>query len=125
MSIAATIAVGLIAVVSAFQLGLVAGAPWGAAAWGGTHPGTLPPRLRAASAGSVVILAVMAWILLARDGAVDTSVASGVVAVAAWVVTAYFAFGTVVNAVSPSRVERWWSPVSLIAAIASTIVATS
>ena len=125
MSVAAAIAVGLIAVVAVFQLGLVAGAPWGAAAWGGTHPGTLPPRLRAASAGSVVILAVMAWILLARDGAVDPSVARGVVAVAAWVVTAYFAFGTVVNAVSPSKVERWWSPVSLVAAIASTIVATS
>lgn len=72
MTTPALIALLLIGVVFAFQAGLAAGAPWASAAWGGTHAGTLPRRLRIAGAGSILILGFFAWIVLARDGAIDT-----------------------------------------------------
>ncbi|AUZ88154.1 hypothetical protein CVO76_11280, partial [Arthrobacter agilis] len=42
------LATALLAVVAAFQAALAAGAPWGAAAYGGYTPGTLPARFRIA-----------------------------------------------------------------------------
>ena len=50
----------LLAGVTAFQVSLAAGTPWGRLAWGGSHEGVLPTDLRVASAlrggcgGSVV-----------------------------------------------------------------------
>ena len=41
--------------ITVFQAGLAAGEPWGRLAWGGTHDGTLPPRLRAASGVATVL----------------------------------------------------------------------
>jgi len=55
--LAVVLACGL-AVVVAFQVSLVAGAPWGAAAWGGSQPGQLPAGLRVASAFSAAF-----WLL--------------------------------------------------------------
>ncbi|HET9880007.1 MAG TPA: hypothetical protein VFQ81_11990 [Candidatus Limnocylindria bacterium] len=49
-SATAVIGTVLLAVIAMFQLALAAGAPLGAMAWGGGHPGVLPPRLRVASA---------------------------------------------------------------------------
>lgn len=56
--------------VAAFQCALAGGAPWGRASFGGQHSGTLPPNLRAVSAGAAVVnttlaLAISAW--RARD----------------------------------------------------------
>jgi len=124
VSPAALVAVALIGLVVAFQIGLVMGAPWGAAAWGGSHPGRLPGRLRLASLSSIVILAVFGWVVLARDGSVSGSPLSDpVVGVLAWVVAGYFLLGTTANAASRSRPERWWAPVSLGIAVAAAIVA--
>lgn len=44
---------------AAFQTALAAGAPWGAAAWGGDHHGTLPVGYRLGSAGSAAVLATL------------------------------------------------------------------
>jgi hypothetical protein len=55
----------LFAAAAMFQIVLVAGAPVGRFAWGGQHPGTLPPGLRVASIGSAMLLAGAA-VLLAR-----------------------------------------------------------
>jgi hypothetical protein len=121
---AALVAVTLIGVVIVFQIALAAGAPWGSAAWGGRHEGRLPGRLRAASALSTVLLALAAWVILAESGLVDTSpVPDSWLEPLAWVVTAYFAIGAMMNLISPSRVERIWSPVSLIIAVCAGIVA--
>jgi len=111
-SMAAGIAAVLTGGVAAFQIALVAGAPWGAAAWGGANPGVLPAGLRAASAGSaliytfVSITAATALLPAPRRRTVLT-VASGVTAV-----------GAVMNLASPSDIERaLWTPVAAVLAV--------
>ena len=125
MTLAAGIAVGLIAAIAIFQVGLAAGAPWGAAAWGGSRPGVLPKGFRIASMFSIVILALLGWIVLARDGVVEAPVSTGVVEIAAWVAAGYFLLGTLANAFSRSRPERMWAPVAFVTAVCVAIVAAS
>ena len=95
-----------------FQLGLAAGAPWGAGAWGGGHPGRLPAGLRVASAVSSLVLGSVATIAASPE-LVDTKTRTRVLRGAA----AYLAVGTVVNVVSRSPVERVWSPVNAVGAL--------
>ena len=126
MEIAATVAVGLLVVVAVFQLALALGAPFGKAAWGGVHDGVLPARLRAASAfvGLVVYPAVIA-VVLSASGVIDADLVPGRGAVTMWVLTAIFLLGAMANAVSRSRVERWWALVSLTIALCCGAVAGS
>ena len=114
MVIAAAVAVGLLVVVAVFQLALALGAPFGKAAWGGAHDGVLPMRLRAASAfvGLVVYPAVIA-VVLSASGVIDADLVPGRGAVTMWVLATIFLLGAMANAVSRSRVERGWAPVSL------------
>jgi hypothetical protein len=108
----ADIATILLGGVAAFQIALVAGAPWGAAAWGGANSGVLPPSLRVASAGSAlvhVLLAVTAGSTLvpARRRHRVLAVASG-----------GMVLGTVMNLASPSDIERaLWTPVAAALAV--------
>ena len=44
-------------------------------------------------------------------------------AVAMWVLTAFFLLGTLMNAVSRSRRERIWAPVSLVIALCCAVIA--
>jgi hypothetical protein len=105
-------AVALAGVVAAFQGALAAGAPWGAAAWGGANPGVLPAGLRAASAGSALLYVLLAVttgsaLVPARPRRRILTVATGLMAV-----------GTVLNLVSPSVVERViWTPVAAALAV--------
>jgi hypothetical protein len=108
MVIAAKVAVGLLVVVAVFQLTLAVGAPFGRAAWGGSHEGVLlPPRLRVASTivGLVVYPAVIA-VMLSAWGVVESDLVPGTRAVTLWVLATIFLIGVVANAVSRSRVER-------------------
>lgn len=104
---AARAGAAVLATAAAFQVALSAGMPWGAAAWGGRYPGRLPTGLRAASAGAALALGSGAAIAVV-PGLVDPGVRLRVLQGAA----AYLAAGTVLNAVSPSPVERLWSPVN-------------
>jgi len=88
-----------------FQLLLVAGAPLGRFAWGGQHR-VLPTKLRIGSAVSIVLYALFALIILgSAERAVDGT-GVGITDVGIWGLTAYFALGIVMNAVSRSRPER-------------------
>ena len=62
MRVAAVAAAVLMGMVGLFQLALAAGAPWGEAAWGGRHEGTLPTGLRVAS--GVAGVAVYPYLIL-------------------------------------------------------------
>ncbi|GAB7191878.1 hypothetical protein NUM3379_25860 [Kineococcus sp. NUM-3379] len=103
----ALLAAALAGGVAAFQVALAAGAPWGAAAWGGGNPGVLPPGLRAASAGSAAV-----YVLLAAAAASRRFPPRGrrrVLGVASGVMV----LGTALNLASPSGVERaLWTPVA-------------
>jgi hypothetical protein len=114
----------LIGVVVVFQAALALGAPWGAAAWGGQHPGRLPARLRAASGLSALILILAGWILVAAAGWVEQApLPQSWLKPATWLLTGYFALGALLNLASRSRVERIWAPVSLIMAACCAVVA--
>ena len=121
---AAILGVVLLALVGAFQIALALGAPWGAAAWGGAHPGVLPPRLRVSSLiAGVVIYPVLLLFVLASAGLAYLPWMPATGRVGMWVLSGVFAVDAVANFASRSKVERLWGPVSLAIALCSAIVA--
>ena len=100
------VATGLLVVAAGFQASLALGAPWGAAAFGGGHPGVLPTSLRGTSATAVVVYSGLAYVVW--SGRMAAPVQRRTYAVLSGV----FAVGTVMNAISPSMIERIiWTPV--------------
>jgi len=100
--------VALLLLVGAFQVALALGAPFGAAAWGGSHPGVLPSHLRWSSAVAAPVYVVLAWFVVsARGGRARRLVLTLLVAL--------FAVGAVLNAASLSWVETvLWAPVGAL-----------
>lgn len=125
MELAGIVGAVLLGGLTAFQLGLAAGAPWGAAAWGGRHPGVLPSRLRVGSAVvGIVVYPLAILVLLVAAGVWDLSWPnSGKTTL--FVITGFFALGTLLNLVSRSPVERLWAVPALGIAICFAIVATA
>lgn len=121
--IAAVAATAMLAVVAAFQLALALGAPWGLAAYGGSHAGVLPTRLRATSAVACVVWILVALAVLHRAGTgVWAPLPESWLPVALWIVVGFLAISVVINAISPSRIERIWSPVCAVALAGVTAV---
>ena len=86
-----------------FQVALAAGAPWGSAAWGGAHPGTLPTNLRVASAASAGVWTGIALLTARRGGRPVPALVPTLV---------------------PSPVERaLWAPVSAASTVALALTA--
>ena len=124
VQIAGIVGVGLIGVVTLFQLALVLGAPWGDDAWGGQHTGTLPTRLRIASVVAIVVLGFLGWLVAAAAGIVAVAPLPATwLTPATWAAAAYFALGAVVNLISRSPIERVWAPLALVTAACCVIVA--
>ncbi|MFO6452465.1 MULTISPECIES: hypothetical protein [unclassified Aeromicrobium] len=122
---AAVAACVVLAALAVFQVALALGAPIGRFAWSGQHD-VLPTRLRIGSAVSVVLYAAIGAILLARAGVIGLGLSDRTVEIAAWVVTAYFALGILMNAISRSRPERLvMTPTCLVLAALSAVVAAS
>lgn len=125
MEIAAIVATILLAGLLVFQLALAGGAPWGAASWGGRHAGVLPTHLRVASlvAGVVVYPLVLVTVL---DGADLLDLGwPNPGPVMMWVITAFFGLGTLMNLVSPSRIERLWAGPALGIAVCCAVIAVA
>ena len=104
IELAAVVVSVLLAGLAVFQVALVTGAPLGRLAWGGQHE-VLPRQLRISSAVSVVVYAAMALSDPGRRRP-DRGPSDGFTDVAIWVLTAYFALGVPLNAISRSRPER-------------------
>lgn len=120
--IAAWIAAALIVVLTVFQLALALGAPAGAAAWGGSHSGVLPTRLRVASGFvAVFFYPVVAIELLYVADVVDFG--WDVSQLWIWVLAGLFVLGALANFASRSRIERIWGPVSLVLAVCCAVIA--
>ena len=111
-AIGAAILYGLIA---AFQLALALGAPWGKAAFGGAveHPGI---ELRASSVVAIIVWSAAALIVLKRVGFnVWAPLPKKALPVAVWVLVGLSVVSTVLNAITPSALERAiWLPFSLV-----------
>ncbi len=105
------IALTLVAGVGAFQLALVAGAPWGAAAWGGVAPGVLPGPLRIASAGNVLLYSGLAALVATHrlSSTARRRLLTGA--------SLLMVLGTVMNLATQSPVERLWAPVAATLAV--------
>ena len=122
---AAVAACVILAALAVFQVALALGAPIGRFAWGGQHD-VLPRHLRIGSALSVVVYAVIGAILLARAGVIAVGLDDLAVQISAWVVTAYFALGILMNAISRSKPERLvMTPTCAVLAALSAVVAAS
>ena len=101
----------LLGVVVLFQVALAAGAPWGAAAYGGLaaqDDGTLPTRYRVASVGTAVFLVAALWLILAASAVIPlTPLPERVLNVGIWVLAGLFALNTLGNLAGRHPVERW------------------
>ena len=105
------VALTLLTAVGAFQLALAAGAPWGAAAWGGQAPGVLPTSLRVASAVNVLLYGGLVAVV-ATDRLSSTARRRLLTGASLLMV-----LGTVGNLATQSPVERIWAPVAATLAV--------
>jgi hypothetical protein len=110
LSVAA--AAGFLAI-AAFEGLLALGVPWGRAAWGGSHL-RLPPRLRAASAVTIPIYALAAFIVLGRAGFWGRGPLDPLFEWGTWGLVGAMGLGAILNLASRSKWERYiMSPVAL------------
>lgn len=104
-------ATALLAVAMAYQVGLAAGAPWGAAAYGGravSEDGTLPTRYRVMNVVGAVVLLGAIWVVLAAGSVIGRGpVSSTVLTIVLWIMAGFFALNTAGNALGRHPVERW------------------
>jgi hypothetical protein len=114
----------LLGVASGYQLALAAGAPLGHAAWGG-NARRLPIRLRWASLTAAPVLAVAAWIILARAGVLEPGPEPTWVRASTWLFAGVFALNTAWNLASRSPLERLvMAPLTIILTICFLLVAS-
>ena len=102
--------VAIVAGVIAFQLCLVAGAPWGRLTQGGRYNGTLPAPGRVAAGLSIPLL-----VCLAAGIASAAGLPPDWPRWTAWAALTVQALSTLLNWITPSRAERLlWGPVTAI-----------
>jgi hypothetical protein len=124
VTLAALLATILLTILIVFQLALAAGAPYGDMSWGGRNPGVLPRNLRVASAvAGLVVYPIIILAILSASGLLRIAGLPVAGAVAMWVLAAFFLLGAVMNAVSRSRRERIWAPISLVIALCCAVIA--
>lgn len=113
--VAAIVAAVLFAGLVLFQLALALGAPWGRAAYGGQNA-ELSTQLRIMSAIAAVVWSGVALVVLKRAGFdLWAPLPAAWVPVAIWVVVALLAVAIVMNAITPSALERAiWLPVTIL-----------
>lgn len=91
----------------AFQTALALGAPWGRAAYGGTHDGTVPNHLRAISGVASLAYGTSAILILRGSGSPRTR------SRAYTALSMLMGIGMIANGASRSPVERAiWTPVT-------------
>lgn len=119
---AAWIYAALTGVVCAFHLALILGASLGHLTMGGRWPGVLPLEGRVTSAVSIVILAGLAVVVLARAGVLRLKLPTWAI----WVVAGYLALGVALHVATPSAAERaLWLPQILVMLVCAVHVAKS
>ncbi|MCC6818479.1 MAG: hypothetical protein IT245_06295 [Bacteroidia bacterium] len=114
----------LSAIVIVFQLCLAAGLPWGAASMGGKFPGKYPPKMRLVAILNIGLLVFITFIVLSRAN-ICLEQMRPFSQKAIWGVVVFSLIGTIMNTITPSKIERIWAPVGLIQLITSLIIAFS
>ncbi len=111
-------------IVSLFQLALAAGLPWGAASFGGKYPGKYPPQMRLVALVNILVILFTAVIVLSRAGFAFNGM-RGFSEAAIWFVVGFFCLGTIMNSITPSKIERIWAPVAFIQFLCSIVIGLS
>jgi hypothetical protein len=111
-------------IVILFQGCLAAGLPWGKASMGGKYPGKYPPKMRIVAVANMLLLSFIAAIVLSEANLMFPQLKT-ISGVGIWVIVIFFVIGTIMNTITPSKIERIWAPVALIQLITSLIVAIS
>lgn len=111
-------------IIIVFQAALAAGMPWGAASMGGKFKGKYPPNMRVVAVINMVFLAFLIFVVLSKAGLYFAQY-RGFSEYAIWFVVSFSVVGTVLNTITPSKIERIWVPVVLGMLITSVIVAVS
>lgn len=120
--IAAIVFSVLTGIVILFQASLAFGAPWGKASMGGKYPGKYPPKMRVVAFVNMLVLGFMLSLVLARSGFFFNELLS-ISRVGIWFVVAFLAVNTVMNTITPSKIERIWAPVTLLQCISALLIA--
>jgi hypothetical protein len=111
--------------IALFQLALVAGVPWGHAAWGGADA-HLSTAQRLGSAAAVVVWTAAALIVLGRAGLLRAGGLASLFRWGTWFVVALLGIGALMNFASHSRwANLIFGPLALLLTIVCTIVARS
>lgn len=125
MIIAASIALILLALLTLFQIALIAGAPLGTFAWGGQQR-VLPAKMRAGSVVAVFLYTFFAALAASHSGIANIINNPSFVAISLWIVAAYMTLGVLMNAISRSKPERFtMTPVAFTLAICFFVLATN
>lgn len=125
VTLAAVLFVAASAAVILFQLGLAAGAPWGAYAMGGRYPGRFPVGLRMAAVVQAVLLALLALVVLSDADLLAPGIADGQPWLV-WLAVVFSALSVVLNTITRSRAERrLWLPVGVAMLVFSLVVGLS
>lgn len=113
-STAAVVAAVVLGALVLFQLALALGVPWGKASYGGAEA-TLPTHLRATSLVAVVFWSLVILVVLRRGGhQVWSPMPVAWLPVVMWLLVGLMVVACVVNALTPSAIERAiWLPVSV------------
>lgn len=114
----------LIVIVIIFQACLAIGLPWGKASMGGKFPGKYPTNMRFVAILNMATLLCIAFIMLSRAEVFDLQ-SSSFIRTFSWGIVVYFALGTIMNVVTPSKIERIWAPVCALLMVSSLIIANS
>jgi DNA integrity scanning protein DisA with diadenylate cyclase activity len=96
-----------------FQILLAAGLPFGEPAWGGQKGKVLPRNYRIASVFSCLFFIFSILVVLSATKTVDLFGASFVNRYM-WFLTVYLGLGIIMNAISRSKIERYWAPVIVV-----------
>ncbi|WP_372933433.1 hypothetical protein [Mariniphaga sediminis] len=123
-TISAVIFTALTGIVVIFQGCLAAGVPWGEASMGGKYPGKYPPKMRLIAIINMIILSFIALVVLS-DADLLLPQLKQISRIGIWFVVAFFSISTVLNTITPSKIERIWAPVALFQLITSIIVGVS
>jgi len=109
-------------IVIGFQGCLAAGLPWGAASMGGKFPGKYPKKMRIVAVVNMVILGFLAAIVLSKANVYFVQL-KPITSIGIWVVVGFSAIGTILNTITPSKIERIWAPLALVQFITSLLIA--
>jgi len=78
--------------------------------------------MRAVAILNMIILALMAAVVLSEANLMFPQL-NAISGKAIWIVVVFFVFGTIMNSITPSKIERIWAPVALMQLITSLVIA--